>query len=408
MLTVFGRLHPLLLHLPIGLLVGVAAVEALAWIRKKPAPPMPLLVWLAAASAVLAATTGFVLGLDGESVTQDRHQYFGIAVAVSTLLAAALQKRPRLYRAALLLSVALLFPTGHLGATLTHGENFLLRDLTEPADAPEVFAARCVSCHGPDKQKGDLRLDVADTAMGPEIVRRLRLPLDDEDHMPPEGKPQPLEAEILLVEAWAAVRRADEGAIARLRDAFVHIEEGPTGLRVDASAVAASFGDAEAAMLEPLRDHIEELSLARTKITDATMALVARMPKLRRLDARATAVSDVSALRGHPAIEELVLAQTAVASIEPLEAMPKLKRVYLWKTAVPPEAIAKLRERITVDAGDTPDSAALETEGDLKLTGDAPPPKGSLAPVNATCPVSGRPVAAEFQIVHKGRVVGFC
>lgn len=402
MLTVVGRLHPLLLHLPIGLLIGVAAVEIVAWLRKKPAPAMPLLVWLAAATAVLAATTGFVLGLDGEGETVDNHRILGIATAVVAVLAAALQKRPRLYRGALLLSTALIFPTGHLGATLTHGDDFLLRGTREPTDAGGVFAARCVSCHGTDKQKGDLRLDTADIAMGPEIVRRLRLPLDDEDHMPPKGKPQPSEDEIRLVEAWATVPRADEGAIARLRDAFVHVEEGPTGLRVDASAVATSFGDAEAAMLEPLRDHIEDLSLARTRITNATMALVARMPKLRRLDVRATAVSDVSALRGHPAIEELVLAQTAVSSVV---SMPKLRRVYLWKSAVSPEEIARLRERIVVDAGDAPDAAALETEGDLRLTGDAPP---VTVAVNATCPVSGKPAVAEFQIVHKGRVVGFC
>ena len=34
------------------------------------------------------------------------------------------------------------------------------------------------------------------------MIRRLLLPLSQDDHMPPEGKPQPTSAEIGLLEWW--------------------------------------------------------------------------------------------------------------------------------------------------------------------------------------------------------------
>ena len=52
--AVFGRLHPLLLHLPIGLLFGVVALEAVGYWRgersRSGAPT--LLLWLTAAAAL--------------------------------------------------------------------------------------------------------------------------------------------------------------------------------------------------------------------------------------------------------------------------------------------------------------------------------------------------------------------
>jgi hypothetical protein len=69
-----------------------------------------------------------------------------------------------------------------------------------------VLAKYCVSCHSAEKSKGDLRLDtfemitkggeagaalVAGDAKKSPLVARLLLPADHDDHMPPDGKPQP-------------------------------------------------------------------------------------------------------------------------------------------------------------------------------------------------------------------------
>jgi mono/diheme cytochrome c family protein len=94
----------------------------------------------------------------------------------------------------------------------------------KPAPAPTgalngraILADKCQKCHGPSKKKGGLRVDsiaalVAGGENGPalvpgdpgrsEIIRRLRLPTSDDDHMPPKKEPQPSEAEIAALAAW--------------------------------------------------------------------------------------------------------------------------------------------------------------------------------------------------------------
>ena len=56
----------------------------------------------------------------------------------------------------------------------------------------------CVDCHGPDKQKGDMRLDEID----PDVVRGTNFDQWEDvreafnnGEMPPEDKPQPTDAE---------------------------------------------------------------------------------------------------------------------------------------------------------------------------------------------------------------------
>lgn len=76
-----------------------------------------------------------------------------------------------------------------------------------------ILEDRCIKCHGPEKQKGKLRLDTREFAIkhvitpgdadGSELVERIILPPDNEDVMPPEGKGDPLsEKEVALVKRW--------------------------------------------------------------------------------------------------------------------------------------------------------------------------------------------------------------
>jgi mono/diheme cytochrome c family protein len=87
-------------------------------------------------------------------------------------------------------------------------------------DIQPIFQSQCYECHGPEKARGRLRLDVGTAAMkGGEtglaivpgnsekslLVRRI-LGLDDEERMPKDGDPLP-EAQIALIRAWI-----DQGA----------------------------------------------------------------------------------------------------------------------------------------------------------------------------------------------------
>lgn len=324
-----------------------------------------------------------------------------------------------------------------------------------------ILEQRCLGCHGAEKGKGGLRMHtplallaggesgaafVAGDAAASEIVRRMRLGLDDPDHMPPDDKPQPSAAEVAAIEAWiaagasfearleglesqasaspaATIPLASEAQLAALRNELVHVQpvaRGEAGLWIDFAAVAARTDDALALrLLEPLREQTVELSLARSRIGRATLELLATMPNLRRLDLRNTQLDDSAlAALGRPrALEELIVVRTRVgdASLAQLEALPALRRLYAWNAGLSAQGLARLRARanLWVDAGDVPDAAVTEVEAPPKFSSDAavpdaPPASPTSAAVNTLCPVSGKPVQALCTLVHDGRVIAFC
>ncbi len=508
-IALFGRIHPLVLHLPIGLVGALVVMEAwrtLRGERELPSATLPI-AWLNAATGVAAFLSGLALATEPgySGTTLDRHRVLGIVVGVVCVIVAACvtiaARRPgrggpvAALRVSLAAAALLLVPVGHLGATMTHGEDFLTAPLHEriaPAsttaapkdDVPPAVRAildsKCVACHGTKRTKGllDLHTLAAIEAGGEEgpvvawgspdesrLLQRVLLPIDDEDHMPPEGKPQPSAADIETLRAWLAAPHgaeahrestalvtedppaagpsaaaappppppapvADPKAIAALRDRLVHVQpvsaESPL-LWIDFAATQRIDDASVRALLEPLRDLIGELSLARSGITDATLELIASMPALRTLDLRDTAITDegLAKLASHAALEELVLVGTKVSerSLATVRSLPKLTRLYVWNTSIPRDPLVALRaERPTLLAdADDELATALEVEPALTFTSDAPQPAAPgaapgaaptavapIVPVNAVCPVSGAAVNPARVIVWEGRAIGFC
>jgi uncharacterized membrane protein len=251
-LLFFGHLHPLLVHLPIGMLTLLMVLELAAWFPsfKNANASAGFILALAAPLAVVAAVCGWLLSLEGgyDQSLLAWHKWLGIATAAGSVAAAILfwRKKFNSYRAVLLFTAALLMAAGHLGGSLTHGSDFLTQyapgplkkmfDLTfgnSPAKPtvfkdPQqfsvfeavvlpIFQNRCMVCHGPKKSKAGLRLDSFDGVMnggddgkvvvpgdlaGSDLPRRIQLPVDADDHMPPEGKPQLTPDEIALLKWW--------------------------------------------------------------------------------------------------------------------------------------------------------------------------------------------------------------
>lgn len=99
-----------------------------------------------------------------------------------------------------------------------------------------VLDSKCNSCHNEDKSKGGLRMDTYELLMqggdsGDNIVagkpddslsvQRIMLPEDDDEHMPPEGKPQFSAQELALLKWWI---QAGASATQKVKDAAVPAE----------------------------------------------------------------------------------------------------------------------------------------------------------------------------------------
>jgi uncharacterized membrane protein len=236
MIQFLGHFHPLLVHLPIGILLFAILLQLLARQEKYAAlqPALRLAWFWGMMTALASAITGLLLSQNGEydAGTLNIHKWLGIALALISALFYVWKRKTASHKnqswVALLL-LLLIFGTGHMGGTLTHGEGYLTQNLPASVrvwfghhemvqrspisnidDAPvygEIIApilqAKCYDCHGPKKQKGGLRMDkmeafkqggkdgavfVAGMPESSEMIRRVSLELDDEDHMPPKGK----------------------------------------------------------------------------------------------------------------------------------------------------------------------------------------------------------------------------
>jgi len=252
MLDFIGHLHPVIVHLPIGiLLLGVLMMVYEHYSKVDLGAPISLAFLVGSISAVMACIAGWILSNSGEydTVLVQKHQWTGITTAVIGLLVYFLKQ----YRKLLAIILTLLvFITGHYGGTLTHGENYLFnsnensntittdtletesKNITQTISngrdsltiethnvykeqIAHLLKLRCYNCHSAIKQKNGLRLDaaayikkggkngrilVAGNPFKSPLYANLLLPLDDEKHMPPKGKHQLSQSEILIIENW--------------------------------------------------------------------------------------------------------------------------------------------------------------------------------------------------------------
>jgi len=133
-----GRLHPLLIHFPIALVIAAALAEGAAIVTADEGWRTVAVenVRAGAVFALLATVAGWRLALAPEmeaSPLLEWHRWLG-TVAAGAALAAALatggvRRRSalggRIYRIALFTAGALVAVTGHVGGLLVWGANFL-------------------------------------------------------------------------------------------------------------------------------------------------------------------------------------------------------------------------------------------------------------------------------------------
>ena len=239
-LHVVGRLHPVLLHFPIVLLllaITIVIFPNLLKNKEDQAYYGQMLFLIGCVLTALTVIAGFFLALEDAATTlaMQRHKWTGLAVFWGASL--FYWFFPRLSRfpvtqkyLAGFLSLLIVI-TGHLGASLVHGENFITAPLSKSStqlvslSEAKVFDHvimpildnKCISCHKASRNKGGLRLDQAEHIIkggesGPALVPgdleksllayRIMLSEDHEDHMPPKEKPQLSEEEKEIIISW--------------------------------------------------------------------------------------------------------------------------------------------------------------------------------------------------------------
>ena len=199
----FGRTHVLMLHLPIGLLIGAFAIEVLGFLRRSRGYDVAAM-WmfiLGAASTVPAVLTGLLLGTEwasdnaggepmaiyqlifadsieqGVTETLGWHMWLGITLLIVSIIAAvlkvvAVRKQwkhdsdekvsgglPLMgARLALVGTMAALPFAGHLGGNMTHGNEFLVERLPLRESIPDSVV------YWPEKVEATVAVSGADGA----------------------------------------------------------------------------------------------------------------------------------------------------------------------------------------------------------------------------------------------------
>lgn len=220
------------------------------------------------------------------------------------------------------------------------------------------------------------------------------LPKDDDDFMPPKGDPL-TDAEVKLLKEWidegakfgnwkgnmegapaeavaaeakvakvrehevfyqqlaAGLKPADEAATAKAKEAGAQIFQLKADLpllRVDFLTGVSKCTDDKVAALLPLKDHIAQLDLGRTAITDASLKTVSQFSRLAALDLRQTKVTDagLEALSGLKKLQTLNLYGTEVtdAGLAHLAGIKSLKQVFLWGSKATEAGVGKLKAAV--------------------------------------------------------------
>lgn len=275
----FGNFHPLVLHLPIGALLAVFFMEVVHWIK----PELnleganKLLLWFTAITLLPAVVFGFFLASGGgyKEEVLSFHKWLGwlTAFICSWLLVLRLWafnkggQKIRIYQSVLFVTVILLSLAGHFGGSLTHGPNYLTKDMPvelkellgiEKTEAETIISNieemkqaelsdqdnswnaaisfadsvlpvldnNCFECHNANKQKGDLRLDNVNWEMSSaenvKIWNNVFTEIN-EGNMPPEDE-EPLE-DIEREQILNWISRSMEQVATEVKDEVAEIEK---------------------------------------------------------------------------------------------------------------------------------------------------------------------------------------
>ena len=416
LLQVAGRLHPVLLHLPIGLLV-LFFIFLLTQneFKKKAFRKIGLIIlFLNSFTATFTALFGFFLSRQADYGPDalSQHKISGTILSLlcfGLLLAFNYSEKISMYVYGFsLLSIGSLLFTGHTGGILTHGENYVFGPLSSAADdlannedgtvfqmaVYPVLKRKCTSCHNEAKAKGKFVMtSVPKFKKGGKhgkeweegnpgnsrLIRNIYLPLEDDEHMPPDGKAQLTEVEIDLLEQWIKAGADFDKKLTDLKDGdslkMVAIAQISTivlpsnekhyefaaasddlikklttpfravfPLYQNSAALQADFfikESFEATALEELKevqDQMVELNLSKMPVVDNDLKVIGNFKNLERLNLNYSKIKGpgLSSLQSLKNLSSLSLVGTDInlQSLKLVLELPSLTEIFIWNTRI--------------------------------------------------------------------------
>ena len=424
-LQFLGRFHPLLVHLPIGLIVLLPLLEFAGTRRQSLREAAGFVLQIALATCVAAIVFGLLLAYGSGEIgtTVTRHMRGGIVLAIELLLCLSVRRswlagqQSRSYFILLGVVLITLAWTAHHGGSLTHGSDYLTRYMpptlkrflapSAVSSHPNSFFARhintvldtkCVACHGTNKEQGGLRLDSYESLMaggkdgivitprnpdGSLLLKKVTLPPTDPHFMPAEGRAPLTPDEIARIRAWVLQGASpDASSVPGIFIAEDH-EEAPPPVG-DYSALMGEIRQmqqSQGAKLVPVSANPSDGLILRTtdvaaSFDDAQLANFQRFaPFIVEAELGRTAVTDagVETLSQFKSLRALHLEGTAISgrTLARLSSLSQLTYLNLSATKVTSDTVAPLKSIPNlrhVYLFNTPAEPASAAEIDLRST----------------------------------------
>ena len=397
--ALIGHLHPLLVHLPIGIFSFAFVISLFgAEKRKQFDAALSSALLTGAASSLFACIAGYLLAGSGEYDVDlvQKHQWTGIATCALGSLAYFIAQYRRLL---VWITCAVMAVAGHLGGTLTHGEDYFfglvdeettntveVKDSTvkTPTEAPTtdsiaekasasreislyqdqvvgILQNKCYSCHSKIKKKGGLRLDSEDfikqggkngavltagDADNSKLYTHLVLPLEDEDHMPPKGKKQLSASEIATIHRW--VKMADPFAKTTIITTSiktteeVNAEEPPPPPTVEKTAPVLPTKTISIAAANPGNiDAIKKLNVVVTPIQSGSNGLSLNFVNLKNFNSKM--LDQAIGLKEQVVQLKLTNQTVTDLDLQKIKQFKNLRQLQLEKTKVTDEGMDQLK-----------------------------------------------------------------
>jgi hypothetical protein len=459
-----GKFHPLFLHFPIvlSICIGLYLVFVPAGKLAKVIEQQVLLT--NAFIAVLVAITGLFLSKENTYAENllTQHQWGGVAIALFSWALVFINnyyvkfqtnKILRVEIGIFLLVLVIVFT--HKGAQLTHGEDVLsfpknkistidtvakkvldsTASIYEKAVQP-ILLDKCVGCHGPNKVKGNLLLDnkehilkggkhgsVLDLTGTSSIIERIHLPLAEEKHMPPDGKPQLTPSEIKILNDWISAGGDFNKKIVELEktDSLYLLAKSyqapvekiknkgnagpdmseyntnycnvqyiyPGSNLIEVNFFQGSFYDREQLKkLDKIKEQIVSLNMQTMPLQQEDMAIITGFKQLERLNLNYTGLNSTSlaSIKTLSKLQSLSIAgiEASVSELSNLVKGSSIKILHIWNTKIKKDQVQLIQSQnknLVVTVGDN-----LENEI-IKIINPSIEQDSSIIPAHLDIPI---------------------